>query len=225
MSVTSRVERVSTPDGELDAHVTLPASGSGPGIVVLQEIFGVGGYIKEATERLAGIGYVALAPDLYWRIKPGIALDHTEEGMGEAFHTAQQLDHPLAVSDSIAALKALRALPEVTGGRGRRARLLPGRDARVRGRDRGRSRHGRLLLRVRDPRDARSQLSEIRCTVLFHFGGLDPYIPREQAERVCAFARTQSNMECHLHLDAGHAFDNHEAPMFHQPEPAAVPGG
>jgi carboxymethylenebutenolidase len=62
--------------------------------------------------------------------------------------------------------------------------------------------------------------AEIRCTVLFHFGGQDPYIPREQAEQVCAFARNQSNMECHIHLDAGHAFDNHEAPMFHQPEPA-----
>ena len=77
-----------TSDGELDAHVVLPESGSGPGIVVLQEIFGVGDYIKEATERLAGIGYVALAPDLYWRIAPGIAIDHTEDGMGEAFQTA-----------------------------------------------------------------------------------------------------------------------------------------
>lgn len=220
MAATSRVERVRTSDGELDAHVALPESGSGPGIVVLQEIFGVGGYIKEATERLAGIGYVALAPDLYWRIEPGIAIDHTEAGMGEAFQTAQQLDHPLAVSDSIDALKALRGLPEVTDGKAGVLGFCLG---------------GTLAFEVAvqsDPDTAvcyygsgipemLDRAEEIRCTVLFHFGGQDPYIPREQAERVCAFARTQSNMECHIQLDAGHAFDNHEAPMFHQPEPAA----
>ena len=82
------MERVPTPDGEFDGHVVLPDSGSGPGMIVLQEIFGVGGYIKEATDRLAGLGYVALAPDLYWRITPGIALDHDEAGMGGAFDTA-----------------------------------------------------------------------------------------------------------------------------------------
>ena len=224
MSVTSRVERVNTRDGDFNAYVALPESGSGPGIVVLQEIFGVGGYIKEATERLAGIGYVALAPDLYWRIKPGIAVDHTEEGMGEAFQTAQQLDHGLAVSDSIDALKALRELPEVTAGKAGVLGFCLG---------------GTLAFEVAieaDPETAvcyygsgipgmLDRAKEIRCTVLFHFGGQDPYIPREQAEDVCAFARTQSNMECHLHLDAGHAFDNHEAPMFHQPEPAAVAWG
>ena len=104
MPATTRAERVTTPDGELEAHVVLPESGSGPGIVVLQEIFGVGGYIKGAAERLAGLGYVALAPDLYWRIEPGIALAHDEEGVRRAFETVQQLDVPLAVRDSVDAL-------------------------------------------------------------------------------------------------------------------------
>jgi carboxymethylenebutenolidase len=216
---TTRVERVHTSDGEMGAYVAVPESGSGPGMVVLQEIFGVGGYIKEATERLAGIGYVALAPDLYWRIEPGIAIDHTEDGMGEAFQTAQQLDHPLAVSDSIAALTALRSLPEVVESKAGVLGFCLG---------------GTLgyQVAVQDDPDvavcyygsgipgALEEAGDIHCPVLFHFGGQDPYIPREQAERVCAFARTHSNMECHIHLDAGHAFDNHDAPMFHQPEPA-----
>ncbi len=209
-----------TPDGELDAHVALPESGSGPGIVVLQEIFGVGGYIKEATERLAGIGYVALAPDLYWRIAPGIAIDHTEDGIGEAFQTAQQLDHSLAVSDSIDALKALRELPEVTDG-----------NAGVLGFCLG----GTLAFQVAvqgDPAIAVCYYGagisgmldlgdRIDCPVLFHYGGQDPYIPREQSDRVAEFAAVHDGMECHIQPDAGHAFDNHEAPMFYQPEPAA----
>ena len=51
MATTVRVERVATADGEFDAHVVLPEAGSGPGIVVLQEIFGVGDYIKESAGR------------------------------------------------------------------------------------------------------------------------------------------------------------------------------
>lgn len=220
MAAISRVERVHTSDGDLDAHVTLPESGSGPGIVVLQEIFGVGGYIKEATERLAGIGYVALAPDLYWRIKPGIALEHTEEGMGEAFQTAQQLDHTLAVTDSIAALEALRELPEVTdavagvlgfclGGTLAFGVAIDGNpDVAV-------CYYGSGIAGMLDRGD------RIDCSVLFHYGGQDPYIPREDVDKVAAFASSHENMECYVQPDAGHAFDNHDAPMFHQPEAAA----
>jgi carboxymethylenebutenolidase len=219
---TTRVERVRTSDGEMGAYVAVPESGSGPGVVVLQEIFGVGGYIKEATERLAGLGYVALAPDLYWRIEPGIALDHTEEGMGEAFQTAQQLDHALAVNDSIDALTTLRSLPEVASADGRAGVL-------------GFCLGGTLAYQVAvrdDPDvavcyygsgipDALDQAGGIHCPVLFHFGGQDPYIPREQVDRVAEFAATRDDIECLVQPDAGHAFDNHEAPMFHQPEPAA----
>jgi carboxymethylenebutenolidase len=218
----ARVERVSTADGELDAHVVLPEAGSGPGIVVLQEIFGVGDYIKESAERLAGLGYVALAPDLYWRIEPGIALAHDEDGLGRAFETMQKLDLELAVRDSIDALKTLRDLPEVAQAGGRAGVL-------------GFCLGGTLAYQVAvqgDPDvavcyygsgipDALEQGEQITCPVLFHFGGQDPYIPREQVDRVCDFADSHPNMECHVQEDAGHAFDNHEAPMFHQPEPAA----
>lgn len=222
MPGTVRVERVSTPDGEFDAHVVLPESGSGPGIVVLQEIFGVGDYIKEAAGRLAGLGYVALAPDLYWRIEPGIALGHDEAGLGRAFEVSQQLDHELAVRDSIDALNALRALPEVAHEGGKAGVL-------------GFCLGGTLAFGVAvegDPDVAvcyygsgiagmLGRGDRIGCPVLFHFGGADPYIPREQVDAVCAFADSHADMECHVQPDAGHAFDNHEAPMFHQPEPAA----
>jgi carboxymethylenebutenolidase len=217
---TVRVERVRTSDGELDAHVVLPESGSGPGIVVLQEIFGVGDYIKESAERLAGLGYVALAPDLYWRIEPGIALAHDEDGLGRAFATVQKLDNELAVRDSIDALKTLRGLPEVSDGRAGVLGFCLG---------------GTLAFQVAaqdDPDVAVCYYGSgiagmleagqaIGCPVLFHFGGQDPYIPRSDVDAVCTFAESHPGMECHVQEGAGHAFDNHEAPMFHQPEPAA----
>jgi carboxymethylenebutenolidase len=226
MATTVRVERVQTSHGELDAHVVLPEAGSGPGVVVLQEIFGVGDYIKESAERLAGLGYVALAPDLYWRIEPGITLAHDEDGLGRAFGVSQKLDHELAVRDSIDALNALRGLPEVSQAGGR---------AGVMGFCLG----GTLAFGVAidgDPdvavcyygsgiADMLDRADAVRCPVLFHYGGQDQYIPLEHAERVAACAASNDAMECHIHPGAGHAFDNHEAPMFHQPEPAAQAWG
>jgi carboxymethylenebutenolidase len=189
-------------------------------MVVLQEIFGVGDYIKEAADRLAGLGYVALAPDLYWRIEPGIVLHHDEAGMGRAFETATQLDHELAVRDSIDALGALRELPEVTDGQAGVLGFCLG---------------GTLAFGVAiegDPDVAvcyygsgipgmLDQGDRVSCPVLFHFGGADQFIPREEIDAVCAFAETRPDMECHVQEGAGHAFDNHAAAMFHQPEPAA----
>jgi carboxymethylenebutenolidase len=217
---TVRVERVRTPDGVLDAHVVLPEAGFGPGILVLQEIFGVGDYIKESAERLAGLGYVALAPDLYWRIEPGIALAHDEDGLRHAFQVSQKLEHELAVRDSIDALNTLRGLPEVSDGRAGVLGFCLG---------------GTLAFHVAVQSEpdvavcyygsgiagALEEAEAITCPVLFHFGGQDPYIPREQVDAVCAFAQSRPGMECHVQPDAGHAFDNHAAPMFSQPEAAA----
>jgi carboxymethylenebutenolidase len=222
MASTARVEQVRTADGELDAHVVLPEAGSGPGIVVLQEIFGVGDYIKESAERLAGLGYVALAPDLYWRIAPGIALAHDEDGLGRAFEVSQKLDPELAVRDAIDALKTLRELPEVVQADGRAGVL-------------GFCLGGTLAFGVAidgDPDVAvcyygagiagmLDRADRVACPVLFHFGGQDPYISLEHAERVAACAASNDAMECHIHPHAGHAFDNHEAPMFHRPAAAA----
>jgi carboxymethylenebutenolidase len=107
---------VRTADGaRIGAHLSLPQSGDGPGVLVLMEIFGVGSYIKRATERLAELGYVALAPDLYRRIAPGLELDHDQEGLKRALETVQRLDRQGAVEDSLTALQALRERPEVGG--------------------------------------------------------------------------------------------------------------
>ena len=52
-TTTARDEQIAIPDGELRAHIALPASGSGPGIVLLHEIFGVNDYVRAGAQRLA----------------------------------------------------------------------------------------------------------------------------------------------------------------------------
>ena len=64
----SETVTVSTDAGDMPAHLWLPPTGHGPGIVLVQEIFGVSAYIERRAAQLAELGYVVLAPELYWRI-------------------------------------------------------------------------------------------------------------------------------------------------------------
>jgi carboxymethylenebutenolidase len=202
-----------------EAHVALPASGSGPGLVLLQEIFGVNDYVEDAARRLAELGYVVIAPDLYWRIEPGLRLGAGE--MERAFAAAQKLVHNTAVHDAIAALAALRDLPEVVEGRAGVLGFCLG---------------GTLAWQVASNGDPDTAVcyygsgisgfledaDEIACPVLLHFGGDDPYIPRAGIDAVAAMAAGHDAIECHIQEGAGHAFDNSFAPQFTNPPAAAA---
>jgi carboxymethylenebutenolidase len=102
--------------GEFDAYLALPAGGSGPGIVVLQEIFGVNEYMRQVADWYAAHGFVALVPDLFWRQEPGIQLtDQTKAEWQKAGALYQGLDEAKAVEDSAAAVAFLRKHPACSG--------------------------------------------------------------------------------------------------------------
>ena len=67
----SRLIRIETGDGEMPAHIWMPDAGVGPGIVLLQEIFGVSDYIRARGRDLAELGFVVCAPEVYWRLGDG----------------------------------------------------------------------------------------------------------------------------------------------------------
>lgn len=220
MAISNQTETIAMPDGgTMDAYLAVPESGRGPGMLVLMEIFGVGDYIREATERLAGLGYVAMAPDLYRRTRPNAEFGKGDQALQAAFATSQQLDHEGAIADAIVALDALRARPDVEARAGVIGFCLGGSLAF----GVARAAEPAALVAyygstIPDLLDAADQIS---CPALFHFGGQDRYIPREQAERVAQVAAGRDGWECHIHPDGGHAFDNWDNSMFHQPEPAA----
>jgi carboxymethylenebutenolidase len=211
--------QIDMPDGgEMGAYLALPTSGEGPGMLVLMEIFGVGVYIREAADRLAGLGYVALAPDLYRRTQPGAEFAHDDAGMKGAFAAVSELDVPGAIEDSIVALDHLRGRRETGGAAGVLGFCLGGTLAF--GVASGAKPATAVSYYGSGVPDMVQDSRSISCPVLFQFGGEDNYIPREQAERVTAAAQTRDGWECHIHDDAGHAFDNWDAPRFSRPEPA-----
>lgn len=94
--------------GEFDGYLALPASGYGPGIVVIQEIFGVNGYMRSVADWYAAHGFVALCPDLFWRIERGVQLTDKGDDWNKAIEFYQKIDEDKAVKDSAAALDFLR---------------------------------------------------------------------------------------------------------------------
>src|SRR2546428_11526388 len=68
MDVETQMIEVPTAGGKVPAFLARPKDGTrAPGVLVIQEAFGLNDHIKDVARRIAGEGYVALAPDLYWR--------------------------------------------------------------------------------------------------------------------------------------------------------------
>ena len=104
-------------DGSFDAWLAEPEGTPRGAIVVIQEIFGVNEGIRRKCDHWASLGYIGVAPDLFWRLQPGVELDpDVPEQFQEALGLMQRLDQQQAISDIEAAIRAARArLPE--GGR------------------------------------------------------------------------------------------------------------
>lgn len=106
------------PDGGFGAYMATPSSGSGPGIVVIQEIFGVNQVMRELCDGYTAQGYIAVCPDLFWRIEPGVQLtDRSEEEWQQAFALMNKFlpEFEKGVGDLKAAMAHLRGLKECTG--------------------------------------------------------------------------------------------------------------
>ncbi|HWF88723.1 MAG TPA: dienelactone hydrolase family protein [Pyrinomonadaceae bacterium] len=104
--------------GEFDGYLARPASGYGPGIVVLQEIFGVNQYLRDVADWYAAHGFVALVPDLFWRIQPGIELSDKGDDWQRAIDLYMKIDETKAVEDAAAALEFLRKHSSCSGRAG-----------------------------------------------------------------------------------------------------------
>jgi carboxymethylenebutenolidase len=217
----SRRVRIPSDDGELPAQLWLPAEGAGPGIVLVQEIFGVSGYIERRAQDLADLGYVVVAPEFFWRL--GVA--RVEEGpkaMEEGFGLLQRLDWGAAVADGVAALSWLRERAEVSGGVGIVGFCLGGGlgfniaartpvDALVS--YYGSALPGLLGLVPESPGPVLAP-DAVAAPSLHHFGLVDSFIPREMVERLQTTLTTRPNVTFLTHENGDHAFDNDDFHLY-----------
>ena len=218
--MSQRAQRVTVPDGEFDLPLWLPSAPTGPGLVLIQEIYGLDGYLKSVASELASLGYVVAVPDLFWRDVPNWSSGHDERGLAASMDVVSRFDQKLGLSDVLASLHHLRGLPEVEGGAGVFGFCLGGslafEAAAKSDPDVAVSFYGSSVP------DEIGLLPEVTCPVQFHFGGQDPYIPRPRIQLVVNAVAGHPGAEIHIQEQAGHAFHNHVAPMFHNAEAAAV---
>jgi len=100
---------IKTNDGTFNAYVARPAAAKAPAVVVIQEIFGVNGVMRAIADDLAAQGYLAICPDLFWRIEPGIDItDQSEAEWAKAFELYTAFNVDKGVEDIAATLATIR---------------------------------------------------------------------------------------------------------------------
>lgn len=188
--------------GEFDAYLALPASGYGPGIVVLQEIFGVNSYMRSVADWYAAHGFVALCPDLFWRLERGVEL--TEADRPKAFSLYGELDEAKAVEDSAATLDFLWKHSACSGRAGAVGFCLGGNLA--------------YLLSVRFKPDCAvgyygvsiekslDEAKNLNNPLLLHIAGADQFCPPEAQAQIHATLDANPVVTIHDYPHMEHAF-------------------
>lgn len=127
MTGTLRIETLDG-SGSFDGYCARPGGSPYAAIIVIQEIFGVNAGIRSKCNRWAEAGYLAIAPDLFWRIKPGVELDpDVKPEFDRALQLMGQFDQTNGIRDIEATIRAARAQLGGTGKVGAVGYCLGGR--------------------------------------------------------------------------------------------------
>jgi carboxymethylenebutenolidase len=106
-------------DGAFTAYVARPTGTVGPAVVVIQEIFGVNAVMRAITDALAAQGYLAICPDLFWRIEPGVDItDKSPEEWQKAFDLFGKFNVDKGVEDIQATIAFIRQPGHTVGAVG-----------------------------------------------------------------------------------------------------------
>ena len=191
--------------GTFSAYLAIAKGGKGPGVVVIQEIFGVNQVMREMTDALAAQGYTAICPDLFWRQKPGIQItDKTKAEWDQAMGLMQGMDQDNAVEDLKSTLATLRKHPACSGRAGTVGYCLGGRLA--------------FMMATRSDADCSvsfygvmidallGESRNIKHPLLMHIAEKDQYVPPEAQTKIKEGLRTNSKVTMYTYKGADHGF-------------------
>jgi len=192
-------------DGSFSGYLASPATGTGPGILVIQEIFGINEFVREICDYHAAHGRFALAPDLFWRIEPGVQLtDKTDEHWKKAFALMQAFDIDKGVEDIQTGITYLRGVPGCNGKVGTVGYCLGGQLA--------------FLSATRTDADAAAgyygvyiqdrvgEAAKITKPTLLHIAGKDQFVPKEAQDVIVGALKDHPQVTLHTYPDMDHAF-------------------
>ncbi|VVN90066.1 dienelactone hydrolase family protein [Pseudomonas fluorescens] len=187
-------------------YLALPPREEGPGLMILQEIWGVNAHIRALADQYAAEGFVVLAPDVFWRQETKLDLDYSEPHTRIAYEHYQALDYPLTGSDLSLAVDFLVDSPLVNGKKvgvvgfcmgGRLAFSLTG-NARLAA---GVSYYGSGIAAYAE------QLKKLEFPFLFHFAELDHLMPIEEVGRIMPMVHAAGVAQVYVYNGAQHGFN------------------
>jgi carboxymethylenebutenolidase len=222
VSVTSQWIDIPTGGDSFGGYLALPKSGKGPAIIIIQEIFGVNSHIRAVTEQYAQDGYVALAPDIFWRTQPRVELAYAGADRDKGIEILQKTDVDLAVADIGTTAAALRAMPEVTGKVAAIGYCFGGRLAYLA------AAQGTLDAAVAyyggGIQTRLDEAAKIKVPMQFHYAELDSGIPLSAVGEVKERFAGRDDVEFHLYPNADHGFNCTDRASYHQHSAALAHG-
>lgn len=214
---------IATPGAQgLTGYLSLPPTGKGPGIVLIQEIWGVNEHIRAVADQYAMDGYVVLAPDVFWRLEARVDLGYDQAGSEKAFGLLQTVDLAQAALDVASAVDALRSRPEVSGKIATLGFCMGGqlayRAAATGKPDAAVAYYGGGIQNNLDVAD------KITQPILFHYAELDGFIPQTAVADVKAKFAGRANARFFDYAAADHGFNCWRRPSYNQRSAALARG-
>lgn len=212
--------------GSFKGYLSLPpqakSAGKGPGIVLIQEIFGVNSHIRGVADQYASDGYTVLAPDLFWRMQPMVDLGYGQEDFQKGIGYMQKMDFAAGLRDLAATIAVLRKLPEcgskvasigycMGGMLSYLCAANAGVDAAVC--YYGGGIHTKL-----------EEAAKIKCPVLFHFAGNDSYIPAAAVDAVKQTFAGREGVRIDVYPGVDHGFNCWDRGAYNQQSAALARG-
>ena len=199
---------IELPDGTFHAYIARPAKLPAPAVVVLQELFGVNADIRATCDELAKQGFIAIAPDLFWRQEPGVDLNvRSEADWQHGLRLYGAYDRDAGARDIAQTVRAAVKLPEFTGKVALQGYCLGALMAFITA-----ARHevdAAVAYHGGDTEKYLGEVGSLRAPLLMHLGEEDEFISKTaQAEIKVALAK-KPNATVYSYPGQRHAFSRH----------------
>jgi len=209
-----RITITAVDGGSFSAYVARPAAAVAPAIVVIQEIFGVNQVMRDICDGLAAQGYLAVCPDLFWRIEPGIDItDKSEAEWKRAFELFNAFDVDQGLRDIRATIAEVRENPACNGKVGAVGFCLGGLLA--------------FLTAARTDADASvsyygvgiesrvGEADKLSRPLLMHIAEEDQFVPKAAQELILKSLKNHPLIEIHTYPGRDHAFAREGGDHYH----------
>jgi carboxymethylenebutenolidase len=196
---------ITTPDGSFSTYLARPAQPPIAAVVVIQEIFGVNAVMRGITDGLAAQGFLAICPDLFWRIEPGVQItDQSDAEWQKAFSLFNAFDVDAGVKDIAATISTIRKDPGANGKVGAVGFCLGGLLA--------------YLTAARTDADASvayygvgidgrlGEADKIRRPLLMHIAEEDGFVSKEAQATIIGALKDNKLVEIHTYPGCDHGF-------------------